>query len=358
MASNDNRTEGDDSLSNAQVIEIVKRLIESLRKDHDKTSAPRLSHYRQLPSDVKTAYDLMMQGAQVIHATSTKYTLVGKAAASEQYKLVADLLRGCELIGAGTHVFLQDDSGCSRSVRHSAVRAALAVFVNVLHLVECFEDGSVLQDEKLGAQRTGAVWESTNTISNQLLPQGNRNAMRRELFTWTREINDTMEEFQELINLGPAESHADNEAEEEDSFGDDQQYTDDEIAIGKACVGLVKCSRGCMKVTMEACEALGVNEEEQNIQSISKLHDLARDVGEGVTDFGSAMYPPLTPAMSDLRKEINRQVNSIKQLNEFIAGLGGIPNDVTELSETLLKAVKNRNEEIEAAIIALETATI
>ena len=340
--------------SNAQVIEIVKRLIDSLKKDgNDKRSAPLLSHYRIIPDDVKTAYDLMMQGAQAIHATSTKYTLVGKAAAEEQYKLVADLLRGCELIGAGVHVVLQDGAGCARSARHSAVRAGLAVFVNVLHLVECFEDGSVLENEKLGAQKTGAVWESCNTILNKLLPQGNRNAMRRELFTWTREINDTMEEFQELIDLGPGEVDAAS-SEEEDDFGDDQQYSDDEIGIAKSCVGLIKCSRGCMKVTIEASEALGSNEEEQNIQQISKLQDFAREVGEGVTDLGSAMYPPLASVLSELRKEIKRQVKSVIELNEFVSELGGLPSEVTELSKTLLKAAKTRSEEIEAATMAME----
>ena len=340
--------------SNAQVIEIVKRLIDSLKKDgNDKRSAPLLSHYRIIPDDVKTAYDLMMQGAQAIHATSTKYTLVGKAAAEEQYKLVADLLRGCELIGAGVHVVLQDSAGCARSARHSAVRAGLAVFVNVLHLVECFEDGSVLENEKLGAQKTGAVWESCNTILNKLLPQGNRNAMRRELFTWTREINDTMEEFQELIDLGPGEVDAAS-SEEEDDFGDDQQYSDDEIGIAKSCVGLIKCSRGCMKVTIEASEALGSNEEEQNIQQISKLQDFAREVGEGVTDLGSAMYPPLASVLSELRKEIKRQVKSVIELNEFVSELGGLPSEVTELSKTLLKAAKTRSEEIEAATMAME----
>jgi hypothetical protein len=341
---------------NAEVIESLKRLIDLLQHDgRDKQSAPSLSHYRQMPSDVKKAYELVLQGASVVHATSTKYTLIGKVAIGEQKKLASDLRSGCELIGAAIHVFFQDASGCSRSLRHSALRAALAIFINVLHLVESFEDGTAFEGN-VGAQKTGAVWESCDTILNKLLPQGNRNAIRREIFTWTRECNDTMEEFQDMIDSGPAEvnddSDADGENGDEDDFfgGDDQQYSEEELPLANACLGLVKCSRGCMKLTLEACEALGATEDESQINSIAKLHELARSVGEGMTDLGTLMYPSLIPTITDLKGEIRRQVESIIALQDFVLSLESLPPNVTELVNVLRKATETREAEATQAI--------
>ena len=342
--------------TNEDVIKALKRLSEALQADvFSIKSPPHLSHYREIPTDVQTAYNLLFQGASMIHATSTKYTLVGKTSMEEQQKLAPDLLRGCEIIGASIHVFFQDGSGCSRSVRESSLRACMAILLNVTHLVESFTDGTAM-DKNIGAQKTGAVWESCDTILKKLLPQGNRNAMRRELFTWTRECSDTMEEFQELIDLGPCENSPNNklgeaEEEEEDLFGgEDQQYSDADLPIARACLGIVKCSRGCMKVTLEACEALGMTRDEKYFDSIAHLHELARAVGEGMTDLGSLLYPPLTPAIEDLRKEMERQIESIKALQDCIISLESMPPQVTELANVLRGAADTRKREVIAAI--------
>ena len=37
-----------------------------------------LSHWRELNDEVNSAYKMLFDGAELIHATSTKYTLVGK----------------------------------------------------------------------------------------------------------------------------------------------------------------------------------------------------------------------------------------------------------------------------------------
>jgi hypothetical protein len=352
MAPN-NANETESMSQNAEVIGSLKRLIDLLQHDgRDKQSAPSLSHYREVPSDVKKAYELVQQGASVVHATSTKYTLIGKVAIAEQKKLGSDLLRGCELIGAAIHVFFQDASGCSRSVRHSALRAALAIFTNVLRLVESFQDGTAFE-ENVGARKTGAVWEACDVILNKLLPQGNRNAIRREIFTWTRECSDTMEEFQDTIDLGPADLNDDSDVDgEEDDFfgGDDQQYSDEELPLAEACLGLVKCSRGCMKVTLETCEALGATEDESHINSIALLHELARSVGEGMTDLGTLMYPPLIPVFTNLKVEILRQVEAIFALQDFVLSLESLPQNVTELSNVLRKAAETRKAEATKAI--------
>ena len=267
------------------------------------------------------------------------------------------MLRGCELVGAATHSFLQDETGCSRAVRHSSIRASLAIFINVIRLVESFEDGSAM-DKNVGAQKTGAVWESCDTILNKLLPMGNRNAIRRELFTWTSECNDTMEEFQEMIDLGPGESGSGDavEEEEEDFFGDEDQYSEEELPIAQACLGILKCSRGTMKVSLESCEHLGSkateSQDEKYLDSIDKLYGYARTVGEGITDFGSVLYPPLLPSLDNLESQLEKQVQSILTLQDFLLGMESLPKHLVDLASNLRNAAEARQKEALTAIVA------
>mmetsp|Transcript_2271 Transcript_2271/g.3248 ORF Transcript_2271/g.3248 Transcript_2271/m.3248 type:complete len:359 (-) Transcript_2271:2-1078(-) len=344
--------------TNAEVIASLTRLIAMFKKDEKSNqSPPQLSHYREIPSDVQKAYELLLQGTSLIHGTSTKYTLVGKIVVDEQKKLAADLLRGCELVGAATHVFLQDASGCSRAVRHSAVQASLSIFVNVLRLVESFEDGTAM-DKNVGAQKTGAVWESCDKILNKFLPQGNRNAIRREIFTWTRECQDSMDEFQEMVDQGAAEEGAGDgavEGENDDFFGDDdEQYSELEMPMAKACLGVLKCSRGCMKISLETCEDMGrklaETKDEKYLEFISKVHDLARPVGQGVTELGSMMYPPILDSASDLGAQLNEQVEAITALQDYILGLEGLDKKEVELANILRTAAETRQQEFVAAL--------
>ena len=64
---------------------------------------PHLSHYRDIPEEVDKAYQLLETGAQMVHSTATKYTLMGKINKNnhqqhqdDQLKLRIDLLRGCQ----------------------------------------------------------------------------------------------------------------------------------------------------------------------------------------------------------------------------------------------------------------------
>jgi UPF0176 protein len=351
------------SSSNAKVIESLSHLIDYVKNDKScSTNPPTLSHYRDIPEEVQKAYTLIDNGAQMIHSTATKYTLVGKINLKDQVKLGTDLLRGCELIGAALHVLLQDHSGCSRAVRHLTQRAALAIFINVLHLVEAFEDGSAL-DGNVGAQMTGAVWEACDEVLNKLLPKGNRNAIRRELFTWQKEIQDTMEEFQDMIDLGPADGidgndDAGDEEDEDDFFGMDgeEQYDVKDFPIAKACLHIIKNSRGNMKIAVETCEVLGEKhqaaQDDGYLASILQVLSYARSVGEGVTDLGSLLYPPICDNLGELQSQVAKQMHFIKALQEYILGLEGMPSKITELASILSHAIDARQEEFDQAVVA------
>ena len=341
---------------------------------------PSLSHYRRIPDNLQTAYGLLLQGAQLVRATATKYALVGAIDTKDQGSLGADILKGCELVGAASHFTVVDKHGCSGALRVHTHKACLSICLASLQLVRAFHpqtagaeglknDEVATKENTVGAQKTGAVWEACDHVINKMLPQGNRNAMRREVFRWTRDCNDTMEEFQEMIDLGPRDDEE--EEDDDDGFGGDDQYTADELPAARAGLAVLKNSRGNLKVALEACEALGKRAGEDKpagdeagddggganrsacLAAIQEVYRHARRVGEGVTDLGSLLYPPLLPASPDLLAGVDRQVGHILAFQAYLLDdLGGdtLPDSVTELSATLKTAAETRHRQFREAV--------
>jgi len=384
-----------DTVSVQAVADGLALLIEHTKKDLAlKKEPPRLSHYRVIPENLQTAYDLIKSGATLVRATATKYALVGAIDTKDQGTLGMDLLKGCELIAASAHVFMPDPSGCSRALREYTQKAALSIFVATLKLVQAFHPTLVSKnnnnnnnntssrqtiaiaskDNNVGAQKTGAVWEACDHILNKMLPQGNRNAMRREIFTLTRECNDTMEEFDELVEMGPKEEENNGETnveEEEDdedddpyAFGDEEdQYSELELPMAKACLGLLKNSRGNMKIALESCEALGKLEQEHSedpqkyLEAILTVHGQSKKVGEGVTDLGSLLYPPLLGQSTDLKEGVLQQIGFIVEFQDYLLGLDiPLPETVTKLANTLKTSAENKQKEFLEALEKCQAA--
>jgi hypothetical protein len=376
----------DEPLDQTTVLRALERLTESLKELNDKESAPALSHYRHPPADVAQSYNLFQQGAALVYGTSTKYTLLGKIDELEQAKLTQDLLNGCQLIGTACLVLHDDSTGCSASLRHHAKQAARGIVTTVQQLVQSFVDGSALV-ENVGAQKTGAVWQTCNVVLEKKLPIGNRSSMRRDWLTDMADCNETVEEFQELIDAGPELREEDEEGQEtntpekddDDAFedfmgGQDQLYSSDEIPIATACVFLVKCSRGGINATEKTCEAVGKQLAENNnskerssiisdndkalLAWISKANGLAHAVGEGMTDLGAVLYPTLE--LETVQSEVERQSSCIDELLSFLLnaspeGMDGsldLPQDVVELVAKVNSAVEKRRAEVGDAITA------
>ncbi|KAL9178903.1 hypothetical protein ACHAXT_011876 [Thalassiosira profunda] len=294
-----------------------------------------LSHWRTLPLPVASAYDILHDGASYLHATSTKYTLVGKVDDKEGGNLAVELRKGAELVGTATLLLFSPSCGSSRSLRHYVKQSSRALIASVISLVQSFEDGlaqgQANDGNNLGAQKTGAVWAACDKISKSV-PRGNRAAMRRELMVWARDCNETVEEFEEVLALGPRD---DGEEGEEEEMMDEDQYTEIEMGVAKASLNVMKCSRNLLGLVLKACECAGEHADEPmldeketqsaeadgsaaeaqsgedstqqkpNDQSakrkellnwIGNLHEMARTVGEGVTNLGILLYPPLDPA--------------------------------------------------------------
>ena len=197
--------------------------------------------------------------------------------------------------------------------------------------------------------------------------QGNRNSMRRDLFQWLGDCNDTMEEFQEMIDLGPGEVN--NDANWGDFCdGTEDRFSADEIKVAQSCVAIVKCSRGTINGIMKTCDCIGEyfdpnlscgsNDE---LLWISTLHELARQIGDGVTNFGSLLYPPLNLDSDEngeveLICQLKDQVKALITVNHIISSLVvakdklPLPSDVTEFSGKVLNATLKRYQDTIEAI--------
>ena len=384
-------------MSTTSILEGLRRLSQSL-KDMDDKSSPVPNHYQDIPDDIQQSYDLMLQGARLVHATSTKYTLVGKATTDGEEKTVAqDLLRGCQFIGAGALVIGDDSYGCCRSTRVHTKRACRAILATVTNLVEAFvnaknsnnNDSSnhnllLEKDNNLAAQKCGAVWQTCDVLLEKKLPQGNRNAMRRDLFTWMKDCNETMTEFQDMIDMGPSSEVAeetavndddndddDDDDDDFDDFGDagDDQYSPMELDVAKPCVALVKCSRGSINVALKASECVGgllklpateVDDDKRKsvLTWIQLIHDKARYVGEGMTDLGTLLYPTLS--LDDIERQSVKQKDAILTVLAHVLDTTDmdVSEEVLEFASTLRTAVEARYEELIKAIEAARSHSV
>lgn len=284
------------------------------------TSSPNedkqtIGYWRSLPTEVTAAYQILADGAEYIHATSTKYALVGKVDSHEGGNLAFELQKGAQLIGTGTLLLFSPECGSSRSLRHYVKQSSRAVISSLLSLVRAYEDGSAQgtpnDGNNLGAQKTGAVWSACDSLKLKL-PKGNRAAMRRELMIWVRDCKESIEEFEEMMALGPRD---DGEGDEE------EQYSESEMKIARAAVNIMKCSKNILGLVLNLCECVGesLNEsqigDERNkelLQLITNMHEVARRIGEGVTNFGVMLYPPLDSSTNEVDFERWQSIKASK----------------------------------------------
>ena len=353
------------SLENQRVLDALERLSATLKDLPDNHSPDKLSHWRlDLPEGLETAFSMMEQGQSLVHATSTKYTLVTKIDLDEGSKLAKDLLRGCEALATGALVLHDDAVGCSRSLRKQVKHSVRAVVHTCISLLQVFVESPT--NSQAAAARTGAIWDACEKISK--LPNSNRNAMRRDLFTWIMECQDTMREFEELLSIqnnGDSGSTAEDTTWEMFTSGPSDEYAPEEQPIAVASLALIKCSRGSIKAALQACEAVGShlsaladnpNQQQELLAWISKLHDVARTVGDGMTDLGSLLYPPLE--MEELSDQVTTQCTAIVELHTMIlddppeCGQASWEAELVRLSTSIRTAAHARAKEAQAGITA------
>lgn len=301
--------------------------IPSTNEREQQSEQQAIGYWRSLPTEVTAAYQILADGAEYVHATSTKYALVGKVDSHEGGSLALELRKGAQLIGTGTLLLFSPECGSSRSLRHYVKQASRAVISSLLSLVRVYEDGSAQGNpndgNNVGAQKTGAVWAACDALRLKL-PKGNRAAMRRELMIWVRDCNESIEEFDEMLALGPRD---DDDGEEE------EQFSESEMKIARAAVNIMKCSKNILGLVLKVCECVGESLDESQagdqknnelLQLITNMHEVARRIGEGVTNFGVMLYPPLEASINQEEVEKWQSTKASKTLR--LDGEIGIPS--------------------------------
>jgi hypothetical protein len=175
-------------------------------------------------------------------------------------------------------------------------------------------------DGNEGARKTGAVWDACDRIRKSL-PRGNRSAMRRELLVWSKDCIESICEFEGMLSSSPSSrnDHSCGDEDEDEDEEDDEaeeSYAESEMAVARASVNVMKCSKNVLGLILAACECVGERADTYSMPSpadihddgvyaesttttttalryVTDLHGMARSVGEGVTDLGVLLYPPL-----------------------------------------------------------------
>jgi hypothetical protein len=253
-------------------------------------------------------------------------------------ELASELLKGSEMIGAATYILYSDvDCGSSDALRKYIKLYSRGVVLSVVSLVQ-YVEGSLYttttaattkttiistatkdDDKDAAAQKAGAVWDACDKI-NTVLPRGNRNAVRRDVLNWAKDCNVTIEEFDELLSqsVNKNDCAANNNSSNENDDGmenddDEIMYTAPEMKIVHASINVIKCSKNVLNLILATCEYIGANcvdallpntasdddkytaltQRNMALRWITNLHILANTIGEGVTELGVLLYPPL-----------------------------------------------------------------
>ena len=109
-------------------------------------------------------------------------------------------------------------------------------------------------------------------------------------------------------------------------------------------------------MALEACEALGkLGESKEHLEAILTIHQHAKTVGEGVTDLGSLLYPPLLDDQqqaTDLVEGMKQQIAHIQEFQDYLLGELALelPQTVKELAQTLQTAANNKQKDFQEAL--------
>jgi len=107
---------------------------------------------------------MITEGSEFLKTTSTKYTLMGKAAEDSDFKgLPESLLEVIQVIATGAMVLHSEEAGCVRCCRTHAKRSVRRLISATISLVQIFLDKSAL-DGNVGAIKTAILdWLSSRT---------------------------------------------------------------------------------------------------------------------------------------------------------------------------------------------------
>jgi hypothetical protein len=395
------------SVENLRVLQALERLAITLKELPSHKSPKELSHWRRSTSKISPgrslekdthnhddddkngltmAWLMMDQGRLLVHSTSTKYTLVSQVDMEKGSNLAQELLRGCEHLGTAALLVHDDAMGCCRSLRKAVQQYVRSIVQTCIHLMNILvsigNDSTNLNENSTisPAAATGAIWDACDKFP--LVPNSNRNAMRRDLLTWIRECQDTVQEFEDVLALPTVSSSSStpvttNNTTTWEMFtsGNSDAYTDIEHPIALSSLALIKCTRGTLKVLLEVSDVVAEatssssssdsSSDSSGINLVSLLHEEARSLGEGMTELGSLLYSPLdldelymrvtsqSEALLALITRIIQRTDDIQPSKEETSSMSSTRN----LAETIRTAILTRTQETYTSIESAKVVT-
>jgi Grap2 and cyclin-D-interacting len=127
------------------------------------------------------------------------------------------------------------------------------------------------------------------------------------------------------------------------------------LSVALPCLALLKCSNGCLNVALQTIEAAG--QDTCSFWCISELFDKVLLVGDGVTELGASLYPPMNYEL--VGKEAKRQAGAVRETLEYVqklslsAGLVDaiqLPQETIDLRSKVADAVEKREFELVQAL--------
>ena len=413
------------------------------------TTVIRMNHYSVIPTELQELYDTIHQHTTMIHTTVTKYTLLHQMVVRSSndsdirsndshgaiVAIMKDLLHSCQILVACTMALYHtnDDDhnneirtnhttntiGAAPSLCRHTKNAIHQIIHSVVQLLQVFPVQSSCATNSTGtttssttttamdpAQRTGVVWEACETIigvttattttttkkrMTTTIPLGNRNAIRRDILQYKLECQDTIQEFELLLQQSQEQmnhhhetsssknnNNNDDEDENDDSDDDEEEFytTLHEIKIVTPCVALLKCSRGVLNITLNMIDHIGMSivvpnstttnnsmtdDDNNNRQKYIWIQHLCQEIqfiGIGVTELGATLYPPLHNDDSYtvlVKIEVMKQSNTIQQLLQYM--LKEIIDSTTTTSSSSLMIPPATIDLIHSVLTACQTRT-
>ncbi|WVZ99522.1 hypothetical protein U9M48_044802 [Paspalum notatum var. saurae] len=227
-----------------------------------------------------------------------------------------------------------------KSICASAKNVVDSSFSLFKHAVSACESCSPDRNTTI-PQVTGTVWEAC--VALKKVPASNCTAIGRAMTQIGVCLKDVLREMNELPigdsgdsgaekssnGVVDTASSSDRDEISSDLDLDDDEFTEEEVAVAKLVIIVVSDSLVVVKEAIRFITSLlkssgnkyGVNEDK--VESMEKLLSHCKQIADQVNDLGASVYPPQDS--SEMKLAIKRMHNDIDGMRKEIEHLGGSP---------------------------------
>ncbi|OEL30736.1 hypothetical protein BAE44_0008245 [Dichanthelium oligosanthes] len=227
-----------------------------------------------------------------------------------------------------------------KSICGSAKNVVDSSFSLFKHSVSAYESRSPDRNTTI-PQVTGTVWEACDALKK--VPTSNCIAIGRAMTQIGVCLKDILREMKELPIDGSGDSSAEKSSKgfvdttscsdrdeiSSDLDMDDDDFTEEEVAVAKLVIAVVSDSLVVVKEAIRFITGLlkssgkknGANEDK--VEPMEKLLSHCKEIAGQVNDLGASVYPPQDS--SEMKLAVKRLYDGINGMRKEIGHLGGSP---------------------------------